>query len=191
YACLKKDFCGMETRSEDDAYFDDQRTPAHILINRHLQVMKESLRKDPTLAAEVDWKLLEEMASANSEMLSSLALEIMGEFDGETMKTKDLLTLTEDAKGETKANSLLQISKKASGADKALIASKVGNVFESDDPNTVISVLEKMKKMALYSVQLPDVLKNLCHFKSENDHNWLMIKYEANKVYSQFESVCN
>ena len=49
FSCLKKDFCGMETRGEDDAYFDDQRTPAHILINRNLKIMKESLKKDSSL----------------------------------------------------------------------------------------------------------------------------------------------
>lgn len=193
YACLKKDFCGMTTRGEDDAYFDDQRTPAHILINRNLKVMKEALRKDSSLKSQVDWEMLHELASSEAEMIQVEALDILREFDSETMKTEDLIKLTEDYQGSAKADALVRISKSGNSADKRLVANELQEVFAMADANTVISVLENMKQMALKTVEVNRVVKNLCRFKDNADeaHNWTMIKYEAKKLTSEFDKICN
>ena len=193
YTCLKKDFCGMTTRGEDDAYFDDQRTPAHILINRNLKVMKESLRKDESLKSQVDWELMQELASSGSEMLAVEALDIIREFDTNGMKTDELIKMTEDYKGTAKADALVRISKKGSASDKLLLARDIEEVFAMSDANTVISVLENLKQMSLSATELSRVLRNLCRFKDNaaEEQNWKMIKYEANKLNSEFEKSCN
>ncbi len=193
YSCLKKDFCGMTTRNEDDAYFDDQKTPAHILINRNLKIMKEALRKDISLKSQVDWELMQTLAAEGSEMLSVEALDIIREFDSDSVKTDELIKLTSDYKGTAKADALERISKKEGASDKLLLASEVEETFATGDADTVISVLEKVKNMNFKQTDLPKVLRNLCVYKDnpEQERNWKMIKYQATKVYSDFEKICN
>ena len=193
YSCLKKDFCGMTTRNDNDAYFNDQATPAHILINRNLKIMKESLRKDITLQSQVDWELLQDLAASGSEMLSVEALDIIREFDSESVKTDELIKLTSDYKGTAKADALLRISKNNGSADKMLLASEIEEVFASADNDTVISVLQQLKQMSFSETELSRLLRNLCRYKDnpEEERNWLMIKSQAKKLYPNFEKICN
>ena len=191
FSCLKKDFCGMETRGEDDAYFDDQRTPAHILLNRNLKIMKESLRKDDSLKSEVDWDLMKELATSGSDMLSVEALDIIREFDSEAVKTDELIKITQDLKGEAKAEALVRLSKKSNSTDKILLASEVEEVFAMGDANTAISVLEKLRNMGL-GANASRILKNLCRFRDgEESHNWPVVRNQAIKVNNEFEKMCN
>lgn len=189
YSCLKKDFCGMEVRNEDDAYFDDQRTPAHILINRNLIIMKESLRKDSALASQVNWELMQELASSGDELLSVESLDIIREFDSKSVKTDELIKMTSDFKGTAKAEALERISKNKDQNGKLILASEIEEVFAMSDNNTIISVLEKLGAMGFSSVQVSKILRNLCDKKE--DHNWGMIKTIARKLDSNFEKNCN
>jgi hypothetical protein len=191
FSCLKKDFCGMETRGEDDAYFDDQKTPAHILLNRNLKIMKESLRVDGSLKSEVDWSLMKELATSGSDLISVEALDIIREFDSESVKTDELIKVTQDLKGQAKADALFNLSKKSNSTDKILLASEVGDIFATGDANTVISVLENLRNMSL-GANASRVLFHLCRFKTnENSQNWPMVKMMANKVNNEFEKMCN
>jgi hypothetical protein len=193
FSCLKKDFCGMETRGEGDAYFDDQKTPAHILLKRNLLIMKQSLRLDGSLRSEVDWDLMKELATSGSDLLAVEALGIIREFDSESMKTDDLIKVTQDLKGQAKADALVNLSKKTNSTDKILLASEVSDVFASGDADSVISVLEKLRNMSL-GANATRTLIHLCRFKVVDDPsnaNWLMIKMLANKVNIDFEKMCN
>ena len=191
YSCLKKDYCGMETRGEDDAYFDDQRTPAHILLKRNLSIIKESLRKDSSLRSEVDWTLMKDLAKSGADMLAIEALDIIREFDKEGLKTEELIKVTRDLTGQAKADALVNLSKKSNSTDKILLASEVEEIFAMGDANTVISVLENLKNMDL-GPNATRVLKNLCRFKdNEQSHNWPVIKMNAMKVNNEFLNICN
>ena len=183
----------MTTRNDNDAYFDDQATPAHILINRSLLIMKESLRKDINLKSQVDWEILQELASSGNELLAVEALDIIREFDSESMKTDDLIKLSSDYKGSAKADALVRIAKKKNPTDKLLVASEIEEVFASSDNDTVISVLEQMKQMNFSQNELSRILRNLCRYKGdpEEERNWLMVKSLATKIYSDFEKLCN
>lgn len=189
YSCLKKDFCGMETRNEDDAYFDDQRTPAHILINRNLKIMKEALLKDQSLASQVDWELMQDLAASESEMLSVESIDIIRQFDSKNVKTDDLIKLTENAKGTAKAEALEKIAKNNDANGKVILASEIADTFAVADNDTVISILEKLGGMGFSKDQTAKMLKNLCDRKE--DHNWKMIRYEALKINKDFERNCN
>lgn len=195
YSCLKKDFCGMTTRNDNDAYFDDQATPAHILINRNLKIMKESLRKDIALKSQIDWDVLNDLASTGNELLAVEALDIIREFDSESVKTDDLIKLTSDYKGTAKADALARIAKKNGTSDKLLVSREVQNVFadENSDNDTVISVLEQLKNMNFSQDELPRILRNLCRYKDNEaeERNWLMVKSQAKKIYPEFEKLCN
>lgn len=191
FSCLKKDYCGMETRGEDDAYFDDQRTPAHILLNRNLKIIKESLKKDNSLKSEVNWELMKDLATSGTDMLSVEALEIIREFDTESTKTDELIKVTKGLNGQAKANALVNLSKKSNSTDKILLASEIEEIFAMGDANTVISVLEKLKNMNL-GANTFRVLKNLCRFReNEESHNWPVIKNNALKINKDFENTCN
>jgi hypothetical protein len=193
YSCLKKDFCGMTTRGEDDAYFDDKGTPAHILLNRSLKIMKESLRKDESLKKLIDWDLIQDLARSNSEALSVEALDILREFDSESHQTDKLIKITESYNGVAKADALIALSKNSSIKDKILLANEIEDVFSGADNNTVISVLEKLDKMKFSKVEIPKILRNLCRYKNlpDEEANWKMIRYQATKIYADFEMTCN
>jgi DNA-binding XRE family transcriptional regulator len=64
--------------------------------------------------------------------------------------------------------------------------------FAVDDPNTVISVVEKLKKMNLSQAEMAKVSRNLCHYKENgsDDPNWKMIKYDMGKVRIDLEKIC-
>ncbi|MBC7427150.1 MAG: hypothetical protein H7336_00975 [Bacteriovorax sp.] len=193
FSCLKRDFCGMTTRNDNDSYFDDQKTPAHILINRNLQVMKESLKQDPLLKSQVDWELMQELAASGSEMLAVEALDIIRQYDAEGMKTDELLKLSDNYRGEAQAEAIERISKKNSPSDKLLVSNKIQDIFESSDNDTVISVLDKVKGMNYTNTELSHILINLCRYKNDVNEvrNWRMIKSKANKIFSDFEKLCN
>lgn len=192
YSCLMKDFCGMTTRGEQDPYFDEQRTPAHILMNRNLQVMKEAIRKDPSLKESIDLDFMMELASSEYELLQNGAFEILKDLDESKVDSDDLMKMSAGSKGTAKANNLVSLSQK-NGVDKAALLDKVKEVFASGDSDTVISVLERLKDMKLPNDQVKASLKNLCQFKDneEEEHNWKMIRYEALKINKDFEKDCN
>ncbi len=192
YSCLKKDFCGMES-SPGDPYFDDQRTPAHILMNRSLKIMKESLQKNKSLASEVNWELMEELAQSDMEMLEVEALDIINQFGSAHVSTEDSLKKSQYFKGTAKADALVRLSQKGNEKDQALIASDIEEVFAHSDAHTVISVLETMGQMKLKKETVAKTFNNLCRFKEEdaNPANWKMISYLATKLNSDFKNSCN
>lgn len=190
YNCLKKDFCGMEP-SANDPYFDDQRTPAHILLNRNLQIMKESLKKDPTLSSAVDWDLMDQLANSQQEMLEVEALDIIQNFSPSKVEVESTLKAAKNFKGTSKADSLIRVSNKASVKDKQLIMNEIEEVFATNDAHTVISVLESMDQMRLSKESMLKSFRNLCRFKDDvNPGNWKMIHFLANKLNSEFNKLC-
>lgn len=191
YSCLKRDFCGMEP-AEGDPYFDDQRTPAHILMNRSLKVIRESLRENPDLSSQVDWDLMEELAQSDADMLKVEALDIIREHSRINAATEDILKTTKNYTGEAKADALLRVSNNAGPKDKQLLAGEIADVFEIADPHTVISVLENMDKMKLSKESMLNVFSNLCRFKQNelNPGNWKMIESLASKLNPEFKTLC-
>lgn len=191
YGCLKKDFCGMTTRGEHDPYFDEERTPAHFYINRNLLFVKESLRKSSELKHLVDWSLMYDLAASDDELIQVEAFSIVKEFDEKFGDKENLIELTKKYQGTAKGEALVRLAKTSSNLDKRLIADELEEVFSSADAHTTISVLEKLGEMKLSSTQLEKVLKNLCHLKETQEHNWPVIKFEASAVYPKFETLCN
>lgn len=190
YNCLKKDFCGMEP-SENDPYFDDQRTPAHILLNRNLQIIKESLKKNPSLSNAVDWDLMDQLANSQQEMLEVEALDIIENFNPSREGVEGTLKAVKNFKGTSKADSLIRVSSRASVKDKQLIINEIEEVFATSDAHTVISVLERMDQMQLSKESMLKSFRNLCHFKNDaNPGNWKMIHFLANKLNSEFNKLC-
>lgn len=189
YACLKKDFCGMEP-SEGDPYFDEERTPAHIVMNRSLKVMKESLKENPALSSEVDWDLMEDFASSGQDMLAVEALDIINQFG--KSDTSEALKKAETLNGEAKAEALTRVAQNASDSHKSLIAREIEDVFTNGDANTVISVLEKMDQMKFKKEAMASMFTSLCRFREGqiNPGNWKMIKLLAGKLKSDFENSC-
>ncbi len=195
-ACLKKDFCGMEKRSDADAYFDDKKTPGHILLGRNLEIMIEALGQNNDLKKDLDWELLRELTDSENEKIQVLALEIIRDYDQGNSDTDKLLDIAEKFQGNAKADALEKIAAKKdfknSLNDRILLVNALEKSFASDDPNTVISVVEKMSKMQLSKDELAKVSRNLCHFKENgtDDPNWKMIKYDMRKM-ADLDKICN
>ncbi len=191
YTCLKKDFCGMES-SIGDPYFDDQRTPAHILMNRSLKIMKESLKENPALKSQVDWDLMEDFASSEHEMLSVEALDLINQYGAGNSKVADALKKTQNFSGEAKADALVRITRNATSSDKKYVAFEIEDIFENGDAHTVISVLENVDQMNFKKESLMKMFSSLCRFKEGqiNPGNWKMINLLASRLNSEFESLC-
>lgn len=191
YSCLKKDFCGMES-SENDPYFDEERTPAHIVMNRSLKVIKESLNKNPALSAEVNWELLEELAHSGESMLEVEAVDIINKFNPAGKGLEDTLKMSRNYTGTAKAEALVRLSENAKNGEKRMIANEIEEIFASADAHTVISVLENMDQMKLGPTATLKTFNNLCRFKenSTNPGNWKMIDYLASKLNPEFKKIC-
>lgn len=192
FICLKKDYCGMTTRNDDDAYFDDQKTPSHILINRQLKVLKELLALRPELANEIDWELLIELARFDSELIQVEALDIISEHNKTASTVNELIKVSSSYQGNARAQALLKIAQSKDELTLSLVTNEIEEIFEMADANTVLSVLENLKKMSIGQSNLENVLKNLCRFKTDESqsHNWTMIKYETKSLNANLDSYC-
>jgi hypothetical protein len=190
FHCLEKDFCGMES-SPNDPYFDDQRTPAHILINRSLKIIKESLIENPNLVALVDWDLMDKLANSQQEMLEVEAIDIIDHFSPSSGGVENTLKASRSFTGTSKADSLIRVSHKATSSEKQLISNEIEEIFASGDAHTVISILESMDQMHLSKESMLKPFRNLCRFREDvNPGNWKMIILLANKLNPEFSKLC-
>lgn len=191
-ACLKKNFCGMEKRSDDDAYFDEAKTPGHILLGRNLDIMLEALRINPDLQTEIDWDLIRELTESENEKIQVIALTIIKDYDASNEDIAKLLKIADHFKGEAKASALEQIASRDSSIERMQLMNAVEKSFALDDPHTVISIVEKMEKMSLSKEEIAKVSRNLCRFKESgaDDPNWKMIKYDMRPL-ADLDQLCH
>ncbi len=192
-SCLKKNFCGMERRSDDDSYFDDSRTPGHILLSRNLEIMYESLKINPGLKNEVDWDLVRELTDSANEKVQVIAMDLLKSFNTKDNGTEKLIKIVDNYRGNAKADALVELSSRASEEDHSLLLTAIEKSFADDDPNTAISVVEKLGKMHLSKNEIERVSKNLCHYKENgaDEPNWKMINYEIGKLEVDLDKICN
>lgn len=192
-SCLKKDFCGMERRSDDDSYFDDSRTPGHILLGRNLEIMYESLKIDPELKKEVNWDLIRELTDSANEKVQVIAVELLKNFNTRENGTERLIKIVENFSGNSKADALVELSSRASEDDHSLLLNAIEKSLAGDDPNTAISVVEKLGKMHLAKNEIERVSKNLCHYKENgaDEPNWKMINYVIGKLDVDLDKICD
>jgi len=191
-SCLKKDFCGMERKDENDAYFDETKTPGHILLGRNLEILKESFDRDPSLANDVDWDVIKELTDNSNEKVQVLAVEILKKYNPKENSSENLLKIVDNYKGNAKADALVQMSGDISEDAHSRLLNSIAKSFSSDDPNTAISVMEKLPQMHLTTRETEMVANYLCHYKEEGseDHNWKMIKFRMSKVNVDMDAVC-
>ncbi len=191
-SCLKKDFCGMERKDENDAYFDDTRTPGHILLGRNLEILKESFENDPSLVNEVDWDVIKDLTESSNEKVQVLAVEILKKYNPKENSSDSLLKVVDNYKGNAKADALVEMSGDISEDAHTRLLNSIAKSFSSDDPNTAISVMEKLPQMHLTVREMEMVANYLCHYKEEGseEHNWKMIKFRMSKVNIDMDAVC-
>ena len=182
----------MTSRNDDDAYFDDQKTPSHILINRQLKVLKELLAVSPELANEIDWELLIELARFDSELIQVEALDIIREHNKTASTVNELIKISSTYQGNARAQALLKIAQSKDELTLSLVTNEIEEVFERADANTVLSVLENLKKMSIGQSNLENALKHLCQFKTDESpsNNWAMIRHEAKSLNADLDSYC-
>ena len=192
-SCLKKDFCGMERRNGNDAYFDESNTPGHILLGRSLHIIIEALQLRPELQSEIDWDLIRELTDNSNETIQVLAIEILNNFNSKNRDLENLFKVVDNYMGNAKADALAELAIKSSANEHILMVNSLGKSFSIDDPNTVISIVDKIETMNLSNDELIKVSKSLCHFKENglNDPNWKMIKHCMGKVSLDLKSICN
>jgi hypothetical protein len=188
--CLRKDFCGMEKRNEHDAYFDDKKTPGHILLGRNLSIMLSVLKLYPELENEINWEMIRELTENNNENIQVLAIELLNNFKSNEI---NIFSVIDNFKGNAKGRALADLKTKDSSSERQMLINSLEKSFASDDPNTVISVVEQLKKMRLSKDEMEKVSRNLCHYKEKgiDDPNWKMIKYDMGLVRVDLDKVCS
>jgi hypothetical protein len=189
-SCLRKDFCGMEKRNEHDAYFDDNKTPGHILLGRNLSIILSALKLYPELETDINWQMIRVLTENNNENIQVLAIELL---DNLKSNEVDLFSVIDNFKGNAKARALADLKTKDSSSERQMLINSLEKSFASDDPNTVISVVEQLKKMRLSKDEMEKVSRNLCHYKEKgvDDPNWKMIKYDMGQVRIDLDKVCS
>ncbi|MGZ3789884.1 MAG: hypothetical protein ACXVLQ_15200 [Bacteriovorax sp.] len=190
--CLKKDFCGMERRNDDDAYFDESKTPAHILLGRNLEIMLESLQIYPELKQKVNWELINELTDSANEQIQVLSILLLKKFNLKEDESDKLYKFADDFKGSAKARALKELALRNSDTDRELLLNSIEKSFAIDDPHTAISIVESLGKMNLSKNELERVSRNLCHYKDngETDPNWKMIRYLMGKISIDLNRTC-
>ncbi len=193
--CLKKNYCGMERRNENDSYFDYQRTPGHILLERSLAILNESLTLNPSLSQSLDWELLDSLTQNENESIKVEALKLINRFQVDTKNQEKILRITEKFSGKAKSDGLVEVSNSTRLSRKDILES-IANSFSVDDPNTVISIIEKLEFYRLTKNELEKISPYLCRFKSndkteiEDSPNWKMIKFDLGKFNINLEEIC-
>ncbi len=192
--CLKKDFCGMEKRNDNDSYFDNSKTPGHILLGRDLEIMYESLKGNNDLRKDVDWNLVRELTDSANEKIQVMATMLLKDFSPkEESDSSRLLKTIDSYKGNAKAQSLVVFSERTSEEDHRQLLTSIEKSFSDDDPNTAMSVVEKLGKMKLTQSELEKVSGYLCHYREGggDEHNWKMIRYEMGKLSIDLDDICS
>lgn len=190
--CLKKNFCEMERKDENDSYFDETKTPGHILLGRNLEILMETLNREPDLRKQVDWDVIRELTESSNEKVQVLAVDLLKKHNSKEGTSENLLKIADNYKGNAKANALVEIAGDISEEAHNQLLNSISKSFASDDPNTAISVMEKLPHMHLTKREMEMVANYLCHYKEEGseEHNWKMIKYRMRKVQVEMDTVC-
>jgi hypothetical protein len=193
--CLKKNYCGMERRNENDSYFDNQRTPGHILLERSLAILSESLTLKPSLSQNLDWELLDSLTQNENESIKVESLKLINRFHADIKNQEKILRITEKFSGKSKADGLVEVSNSTRLSRNDILES-IANSFSFDDPHTVISIIEKLELYHLTKNEFEKISPYLCRFKSndkteiEESPNWKMIKFDLGKFNINLEEIC-
>jgi hypothetical protein len=192
--CLKKNFCGMERRSDNDAYFDENKTPAHILLGRNLEIMLVTLAAHSEYQSEIDWEVIRELTENSNEKVQVMAIRLL-QMKNNSGDNLQILNIVDNYKGIAKAQALSEIanSKGNDQDERQLLLNSIEKSFAADDPHTVISIVENLGNMHLKRDELDRVSKYLCHYKENgtDDPNWKMIKYLMHKWEVDLQNSCN
>ncbi len=190
--CLRKDYCGMDPATIEKPYFDKDRTPAHLIAARTLSAMLLSIKLNPELKKDVDWNLIREISGLSGNELRAASMDLLINYDVNNNGKDSLYKVAESYSGQAKANFYTQMAADLATNERAIFVSTVEKSLEKDDPNTVISIVESLKKYKLTSTEMVGVSKVLCRFKNDEaqGHNWLMIKSLMNKLDKNFEQIC-
>lgn len=192
FFCLKKDYCGMQRRNDNDSYFDEARTPAHVLLSRNLEIMLEALNNNDSLEENIDWDLIQKLTDNENEKVQVLALQMIKEHDAVGGDTHKLLEIAERYKGSAKAEAFQKLAVNNSPSERLLLINWLLKSFALDDPHSVISIIERMKKMSFTTSEVDRLALGLCHFRENgtDDPNWKMIKYYMSSL-CDLEKICN
>lgn len=190
--CLRKDYCGMDKASISAPYFDNERTPAHLLVARTLNVLQASLKQVPELAIQIDWNLITEISGLNGNEVKAASMELLISFDKRNNGKEHLFEIAEGYKGIAKAKFYSEMAADLAAEERPVFINTLEKTLESDDADTIISTVEKMNTFRLTHNEIARVGKALCRFKRDEsqEHNWKMIVMNMKKMDNNFEQHC-
>jgi hypothetical protein len=158
-----------------------------------LRIFIEALRVRPELKSEIDWDLIKELTDNANENVKVSAIDILKNYNIKNVDNESLFKIVDNYNGNAKAEALTLLAEDKSSDERILLLNSIAKSFVIDDPNTVISVVDKMSTMKLSNDELSKVSRNLCHYKEKGNlnPNWVVIKFYMGKVNIDLKSLCN
>ena len=180
--CLRKDLCGLKA----DKY-DQDRTPAHLLLARTLNVLEESIKLQPSLRPLVDWHLITQISGLKGAELQVASMDLL-KYDIGNSGVENFLKVAESYTGKAKLSFYVEMSKDLTPEERPLFISTIEKTLAKDETSTVLMIVEQMKMLRLTKLEIATISKALCRFKAAD--TWSTIKNKMQALDSKFESYC-
>jgi hypothetical protein len=186
--CLRKNICGLNQINS----FELDRTPAHLLIARSLNVIQETLKYRPDFSSRIDWNLITEISGLSGNEIKLASGELLSNFDYRNNGKEHLFDIVESYKGADKAKFYSQIAAELVVAERPVFVNTLAKSLAHDESETVLSIIDKMKDFHLTKIEVTSVSKALCRFKTEKDQikTWNTIITKMSRIDDHFQQNC-
>jgi hypothetical protein len=190
--CLRKNNCGITKNEINSKTFDTDSTLAHFLLAKNISVLHETLKHQPELAVQLDWNLITEISGLSGNEIKEASLSLLTEFDKRNNGKERLFEIAKSYRGTEKADFYALISADLVLEERPIFIQTLEKSFNEDEPDTVIKIVQNIKKFHLSKVEVSDLGKALCRskLKAANDNNWKSIVTSMKNIDSNFEQSC-
>lgn len=187
HSCLGVDFCGMQKDRPDSAYFDEQNTIAHKTLLRSLSAMEMLIDQGHSdlVLGQIDAGILERLLENDNAEVQKKAMRLLKNKLNAPEAFSTIMKNEKFFSGEGKAYFYEELATGFSNeGQRQVYLDSLASTLASDDPHTVLSIVEKIPRFSIEKEQLTRVAQGLCRFQSEpgQKHNWLSIDHKIKKL---------
>lgn len=186
HSCLEVNFCGMEKDSPNSPYFDEQNTVAHKTILRSLSALEMLIDKGDgeTVKKQMDAAILERLLDNNNADVQRKAMQLLKKKLSNAEAFSAIMKHEKSFSGEGKAYFYEELSQALSNkGHQAILLDSLATTLETNDPHTVLSVVEKVPQLSIKKEEFSRLATGLCRFQSEPGltHNWPSVSHQLDK----------
>lgn len=186
--CLPSDFCGMEKDEEDSPYFDESNTTAHKTLVRALTALELLSDRQAGIFEKIDIVVLERLLENNNSTVQQKAMALIKKSVTSDDAFELFMSNERHFSGEAKAIFYQELSGVVDKTQKLnQFEHSLSRTLEMADPDTAISVAERLGDLPIERDRLTQITQGLCRFREDasQKHNWLAVRYEIEKMKNQ------